>query len=318
MIQMTSLVPFTPLALQPFPPSLFDSFLEYLDVRPTTARSYEVGLKSFAQYLSQRQISTPIRKDVLAYKAYLASTYKPATVQTYMAAVRIFFRWTANTNLYPNIADNIKGVRSDRHHKKDYLTTNQTRNLLLSVDTTKLRGLRDKAMLALMVTAGLRTIEVVRADVGDIRTVGDEVVLYVLGKGQDEKNEFVRLPHKTHDLILQYLKERSTKQGLSELTPDEPLFASVSNNNSGKRMTTRSIRRVAKEGLSHVGLTSLRYSAHSLRHTCACLNMINGGTLEETQQLLRHSAITTTMIYAHYLEAASNPSSQRVENAVLS
>lgn len=184
------------------------------------------------------------------------------------------------------------------------------------MDTTTLLGMRDEAILALMVTAGPRTIEVVRADVGDIRTVGDEVVLYVLGNGRDDKSEFVRLSSKAHQMILSCLNARCKKDGARQLDESAFLFASVSNNSAGGRLSTRSISRISKEALLKIGLNSSHYSAHSLRHTCACLNMINGGSLEETQQLLRHSATTTTMIYANYLDSTSSKSAQRVEDAI--
>jgi Site-specific recombinase XerD len=81
-------------------------------------------------------------------------------------------------------------------------------------------------------------------------------------------------------------------------------------------MTTRSISRVAKESLIDVDLISDRLTAHSFRHTAATLNLLSGGTVEETQQLLDHANINTTLIYSHALERAKNNSEQRIAKAI--
>ena len=81
-------------------------------------------------------------------------------------------------------------------------------------------------------------------------------------------------------------------------------------------MTTRSISRLAKESLIQVDLNSDRLTAHSFRHTAATLNLLNGGTVEETQQLLDHANINTTLIYSHALERASNNSENRIAMAI--
>ena len=83
-------------------------------------------------------------------------------------------------------------------------------------------------------------------------------------------------------------------------------------------MTTRSIRRIVKGNLVNAGYNSDRLTAHSMRHTAATLNLLNGGTLEETQQLLRHQNISTTMIYSHALERAGNRSEERIASGLFS
>lgn len=71
-----------------------------------------------------------------------------------------------------------------------------------------------------------------------------------------------------------------------------------------------------KTRLKQSGFNSERLTAHSLRHTAGTLNLLNGGTLEETQQLLRHNNINTTMIYLHHLEQANNQSEERITNSI--
>lgn len=289
---------------------MFGRWTEFLDASPKTVETYTKSIKQFLLYIQDNQITRPQREDILTYREYLKQRYKPTTVQSYMAAVKLFFQWTESEGLYPDVAKHIKGAKLDKGHKKDYLTSKQVGRILAAVDRDSLTGKRDYAMIALMVTTGLREISVVRADVGDIRTVGDETVLYYQGKGHEEKADYVKLAEPVEEAIREYLKSRSS------MDLKAPLFASVANRNSGGRMTTRSVSRIAKQYMVEVGLKSERLTGHSLRHTAATLNLLNGATLEETKQLLGHSNINTTMIYAHALERSKNNSEKRIAKAI--
>ena len=290
---------------------LFQRFVTFIDASPNTVRTYKASLRQWFKYLNQTGSGSPTPDTVRAYRQHLQDTdKKPTTIQNYIIAVKQFFKWTEDEGLYPNIAKHIKGAKISHEHKKDYLTSAQAKNVLESIDQTSLKGKRDYAMLALMLTMGLRTIEVSRANIDDIRTQGDAVVLYVQGKGHTEKDAPVRMPGHVEKALRAYLKERG------KTASDAPLFASTSHNNQGKRMTTRSISGIVKHSFIEAGYDSPRLTAHSTRHTSATLNLLNGATLQETQQLLRHVNLQTTEIYAHNLNAIKNKSSQRVDNAI--
>ncbi len=289
---------------------LFSRWIAFIDASPKTVEAYTKGIKYFGEYLSDRGIRQPTRETVIAYRDELKKNHKPTTVQSYLEAVKLFFQWTEQERLYPNIAAHIKGAKLDSEYKRDYLTTKQVSKLLDAIDTSTLKGLRDYAVLSLMVTTGLRTISIVRADIGDIRTAGDSVALYYQGKGHEEKADYVKIAEPVEDAIRKYLVLRG------ETDSSAPLFSSISNRNSGGRMTTRSISRVAKNHLIEIDLKSDRLTAHSLRHTAATLNLLNGGTVEETKQLLGHANINTTLIYSHALERAKNDSENRIAKAI--
>lgn len=289
---------------------LFSRWTSYIDASPKTIDTYSKAIKQFFLYLSDNGINRPKREDIVAYRDYLKQNHKPTTVQSYLAAVKLFFQWTEREGLYPNVADRVKGAKLDTEHKKDYLTSKQTAKLLGAIDRSSLKGLRDYAILSLMVTTGLRTISIIRADIGDIRTAGDDTALYYQGKGHEEKADYVKLAEPVEEAIRAYL----TARGESDIK--SPLFCSISNKNSGGRMTTRSISRVAKEHLIEIGLDSDRLTAHSLRHTAATLNLLNGATVEETKQLLGHQNINTTLIYSHALDRAKNNSEKRIAKAI--
>lgn len=293
-----------------FREELFESWIAYIDGSAKTVETYTKSIKQFMLYAADNNITHPSREDIIAYREYLKLTRKPTTVQSYLEAVKLFFKWTEQSGLYPNIADHIKGAKIDREHKKDYLTTSQSLKLLEGVDRSHLKGKRDYAVLALMITTGLRTISVINADIKDIRAAGDDTVLYYKGKGHDDKAVYVKIAEPVEAAIREYLAARREKDST------KPLFTSVAHRNTGERLTTRSISRIVKDHLKGVGLDSDRLTAHSLRHTAATLNLMNGGTLEETQQMLDHTSINTTMIYSQHLKRANNNSEKRVAAAI--
>lgn len=293
-----------------FSADLFNKWILFIDVNQKSKDTYTRNIRQFYLYLEDNNIDRPTQPDILAYKEHLLKDKKPTTAQAYLMAVKQFFQWTETVGLYPNITAGVKGVRLDAGHKKDYLTSAQTKKVLETAKGSALKDLRDYAIIALMFTTGLRTIEVSRANIEDMRAAGDNMALYVQGKGHQERTDYVKVEPQVEEAIRAYLKARGNADAKA------PLFASVAHRNGGQRMTTRSISRIAKEALLAAGYDSDRLTAHSFRHTAATLNLLNGGTPEETMQLLRHSNLNTTLIYSHALERAKNNSEARVAAAI--
>lgn len=289
----------------------FERYISYLDASPKTVETYTKALRQFFKYLSVHGIRQPKREDVIAFRDDLkASGLKPTTVQNYITATRIFFKWTEQEGLYPNIAEHIKGAKLDKNHKKDYLTSRQAKEVLSNVDKETEEGLRNYAILSLMVTGGLRTIEVSRADVEDLRTLGENTVLFVQGKGREEKTEYIKISAPVEKAIRQYLK---TRQNVEE---GQPLFTSTSNNSKGNRITTRTVSGIVKTALKNAGYDSARLTAHSLRHTAITLALLAGREITEVQQFARHANLNTTMIYNHALDQSKNGCSDAITNAI--
>ncbi len=290
---------------------LCEQFVSYLDVAPRTAETYAKALRRFFCYLSARGIKNPVRDDIIAFRDDLKSTHKPATVSIYITAVKLFFQWTAQEGYYPNIADHVKGAKLTRDHKKDYLTGHQVRAVLDNMhDTTSESGARDYAIITLMVTCGLRDIEVHQANICDLRPRGGNVVLYIQGKGRNEKSEYVKIAPEVEKAVRDYLKVRNVK------SDNEPLFVSLSNNSNGKRITTRSISAIVKNRLKAAGYDSPRLTAHSLRHTAVTLSLLGGRDITEVQQFARHRSITTTMIYNHAVDCEKNRCAETIARAL--
>ena len=282
---------------------LTERFIKFAGVADKSAATYIVALRQMFKYFRANGVVNPSREDLENWRDSLIDGGKsPSTVQLYISSCKLFFRWLAQEEIYKNIADHLKSkVRISHEHKKDALTAAQSKELLKSAkgkDT--LKDKRNAAIVALMLTAGLRTIEVSRANVGDIRTVHGVTFLFVQGKGRSEKAESVRLAPQVYSLIQKYLKARG------KVAENEPLFVSTSNRCKNARLDTQTIRKMIKVNLRGIGLNSSRLTAHSLRHTAATTMLIAGVELPKVQMVLRHKNINTTMFYAHNIERLKN------------
>ena len=296
-----------------FSDSLVNRWLKFAGVAEKSVTTYTTSIKQMFGYFRNNNIVNPVREDLENWRDSLINDGKSAnTVRLYIASCKLFFRWLDTENLYKNIADHLKvRVKVSGEHKKDFLSKEQSRQLLnFAKGKGTLKDLRDRAIIALMLTAGLRTIEICRADVKDIRRVNGCYFLYVLGKGRSTKSESVKLAPQVYSLIQSYLKVRGRVKG------DEPLFVSTSNRSKGKRLDTQSIRKLIKKDLRGIGLDSDRLSAHSLRHTAATQMLLNGVKLEEVQMILRHRNITVTQIYNHAIQRMQNEGENIVANAI--
>lgn len=289
----------------------FNNFVKYIDVTPLSVQTYKTGLKQFFSYLRINEVKTPERINVIEFKNSLINAgKKPATIAAYLAAVRKFFAWTEAEGIYRNIAAGVKAPRLDKGFKRDALSAEQLRDIISTVDTSTLSGLRNKAILALMSVCGLRCCEVVRADIQDIRINSGVAVLYIRGKGRSDKSEFVQLTNSVMKAIRTYLAARGATKD------NEPLFTSCSRRNFGQRLTTRSISSIAKRAMVAVGLVSSRVTAHSLRHSSVTIALLNGMSIQETSYFARHKNLTTTMLYNHSINRLTSQVERTIENAI--
>jgi integrase/recombinase XerD len=270
---------------------LVDRFIASQDVKPSSKLLYRRTLKQYFVWIDKKGylLSEIARPQLLEYKnELLLSGRSSLTVGSYLTSVKRFYAWTDANQFYPNVAKGIKTPIRKQQYRKQALLPLQATALL---NHYKDKSLRDYAIITLLLRTGLRTIEVIRALVGDITFKGTQRVLLVQGKGRHDKDDFVILTDKSYKPIAQYLTTRTN------ITGSSPLFASTSNNSNGERLSTRTISYIAKEGLKAIGLDDKVFTAHSLRHTTAVNILRGGGSLETAQFTLRHSNPATTQIY---------------------
>ena len=285
--------------------AMVDRFIASQDVSKPSRATYSRQLKQFASWLTEtgkvEALNTLQRQDILDYRAHLLGLGKCAnTVAGYLTLVRKLFEWLEAEKIYPNIARGVKGTKKAKGFRKDCLTPGQIREALASIDRGSLEGPRDYALFNLLVRTGIRTIEVARAQVGDLRQQGGEAVLWVQGKGRDTKDDFVLLIDETLKPLRKYLSIRG------EISDTTPLFCSFSDRNYGQALTTKSIRRIIKKILKGINLNDKRLSAHSLRHTAISLSIKGGASLEQAQAMARHTDPKTTMVYFHNAARLNN------------
>ena len=240
---------------------------------------------------------------------------KPTTIKGYLQSVKAFFSWTAANGIYPNIAANVHAPKITESHKKDSLTAGEVLTIEKSLarhaeerneaagaankdkagrtQRSTEQGKRLYAMYLLAVNAGLRTIEISRANVKDLETKGGRTWLYIWGKGHSEADQKKPIAPEVKAAIDDYLRSRT-----DNYTGNSPLFVSTGNRSHGKRIATTTISTMLKHAMQEAGFDSERLTAHSLRHSTAQNVMqLTGHNIYQTQQYLRHNSPKTTEIY---------------------
>lgn len=244
-------------------------------------------------------------------------TCKPNTARAYLRSVCQFFQWTASAGLYPNIAENIHApkVRQDAH-KKDALTAAEVLDIEKSIQAQTAdkekraqlelkdragrmqrnteQGARLYAMYLLAVNAGLRTVELSRANVRDFEERNGQAYLYIFGKGHTEADQKKALAPEVAEAIRAYLDTRA-----DHWTGESPLFVSTGNRSRGKRIASTTISTMLKKAMQDAGYNSERLTAHSLRHTAGTAAMEITKDLYTVQNYMRHANPATTEIYLH-------------------
>lgn len=300
-----------------FDGELFQRFIDYTDREPTTVKGYLTCLRRFTEWMQNTGITQPKRADILAYKEYLngatfgrtgAEPLKAGTKQQYLRAVKHFFKWTAAEGLYPNIADNVHGVKV-RHdtYKKDALERDAVKEIADHIDRSTEAGKRLYCMYLLCISCGLRTVEINRANVEDIKSMGSRTYLYLQGKGHSEHDQPVLLIPEVKEAVWNYLESRS-----DHYTSKSPLFVSTSNRSKGQRIAPTTISTMLKEALVSAGYDSDRLTAHSLRHTSGTGAYRATGNIYLAQKHQRHADPATTEIYVHAEEREDRNTEQQV------
>lgn len=296
--------------------NIISIYLNQLDVKKATKESYKKSLYQFSYYLSKRnlRITDVNRNVVLDFKQYLLNEHSKyevkfkkgdlkkesnvigltsRSISLYLSSIKGLFRFLKANGCPVNPTEDIKAPKVNKSkHSRRPLSVDQTKEFLSIED-----NLRNKALRLLLVGTGLRTIEISKATINDLTYIGNKRVLKVQGKGRDEKDNFVILSKSVNDGLLTYLNSRNWTNG------NEPLFASNSTKSKDIHgLSTRDIRRIIKSNLKSIGLIDISFTAHSLRHTAGCNILRAKGTIEQVQQTLRHSDISTSQIYVGTME----------------
>lgn len=282
-------------------------------VREASKKSYRKSLKAFHEWTTAQGIMQPCKQDVKSWCASMdAEGLSVATKNLRLTTLRNFCKWLSSEYGTPNIADGLKGWKETKEHRRGFLSCEEMKALLSVVETGTLRGVRDKAIIGVLLTGGLRTIEISRLKISDVIHKGGVCYLNVIGKGRDT-GELVKISRKAEALIRDWLLAREAADVVSD---DSPLFCSLGNNSFGEPLSSNSVSTLCKRYLEQAGLKTPQIVAHSLRHSLATNSLIKGASLMEVQQQLRHVNLSTTQVYLHEAEKAQNRCSDLISESI--
>ncbi len=292
--------------MTPALPQLIDQFLEYLEIEKNcsklTIRDYrhylEVFVRWFDLYQKGKTVADLNLDIIRKYRVYLANridikggTLKKVTQNYYVIALRSFLRYLIKNDIKTLEPSKIDLPKTESRSLK-FLERDQVDRLVTSVDTSKEEGLRDRAILELLFSTGLRVSELVGLNHDKINLERRE--FGIIGKGG--KGRIVFISERAAEFVDMYLKKRKDVY--------KPLFirysGAVIEDEGGEKMrlTARSIERIVKK---YVRIARLPVDAtvHTLRHSFATDLLTNGADIRSVQEMLGHKNIATTQIYTH-------------------
>ena len=300
--------------------NLIKIYLFEKDITTGTRELYQTILKQYIAFLRKSQIKFATTKDV---ETYLNLTRKKGCstpwIRHQITVLKGLYHYLSihqdrlalDLTYACNIMEPIKNLRVEKSTTKNILTPEQAKHLILFLKNNRkyIWNYRDYALVYLMITTGLRSIEVRRARVKDLKMIHGIQILYVHGKGRSSSDEFVKISNGLYEAITDYIKKRKDKNPY--------LFVSRSKS-STKPINRMTIQGILKRIISDSGLEGTHITAHSLRHTAATFNLKRGGTLEETKRLLRHVNMTNTLIYTQSNESHDDQTISKLEDFILS
>ena len=293
---------------------LIEEYLINADISEESRKSYRVCLNMFTRWVVYSGLDpwAMKRSDILAYKSNLISSEKSEkTIGMYLRVVSQLYQFAENNGYYENIAAGIKIRDTIVGYRKGHLSADQAKRLLSSIKTDTLAGVRDFAIINLMLRTGLRCVEVSRLRVCDVEELSRGYCLAVQRKGRIARCERLGVSEKVVYPIREYIKRRYVTDDKSSLFLTADRF--------GIPLTSKRIGRVVKERLKACGLYSKMITAHSLRHTAAVLAILNKATIKEVQVMLGHRNPETTELYLKSINddlGADNPAGRAIDDTL--
>jgi len=264
-----------------------EKFIRYLEIEKNyskhTILNYRLDLEGFGNFLQE----LPLEKvDYLTLRKYLAQAkeknVRNKTIARRLSTLRSFFKFLVREGLLKN--NPVVSVSSPKRekHLPLFLTEEEVLRLLEVAHSKDERGLRDRAILELFYSTGIRVSELAGLSIEDVDFFGG--IVKVIGKGRKER--VVPVGDIALSALRAYIEKRKKESGC--------LFL----NKNGRRLTDRGIRNIVAK---YLRLASLRQgiSCHTLRHSFATHLLNRGADLRSVQELLGHANLSTTQIYTH-------------------
>jgi integrase/recombinase XerD len=297
------------------PQILLQNFLDEQDAEEGTLRNYRNTIKGYMRWLIINGISfwEAKKPHIIRYKNdFYDRGRSTLTINTYLSALKKFYRWLDENGNYQDITAGVKGFKKYNGFKKLPLDQDDVLKLLSNINEVTLTGRRDHLIIHMMIISGFRSCEITRLSVADFidnNTPG----LMVMGKGSKVKT-FARISALVAEELRKYLNERPDYKRKAE----DPLFETVGRRNPGERISVNTLGMMIKKRMTGAGLDA-KLSAHSLRHTTAVMMILQGASLYDVQCQLRHTDANMTRNYLRYLDEQKriqSPWMDKLENII--
>jgi len=288
---------------KPLPQHLID-FLDWLDIEKglsnKSQENYSRFLKKFIDWLGKNSLSNLKPHElspahIWEYRVYLSrhskKPLKKTTQNYYLIALRSFLNYFANRDIISLPSEKIKLSKNKDDKKVHFLDLEQIEKLLSAPDIKKINGLRDRTILEVLFSTGLRIAELVSLNRDQIRItpLTKDLEIGIVGKGNH--NRTIYFSERTVHWLKKYLDQRKDN--------DKALFVNYQGRkNVSRRLTDRSIERSIKKYSLLAGLSG-NTTPHTLRHSFATDLLSKGVDLRLIQEFLGHRNIATTQIYTH-------------------
>ncbi len=278
-------------------------FLEYLEIERgrsvKTVENYDRYLTRFLEFSKAKKPSDLTEEQVRTFRLHLnrqpgtkvggrVEPMKRRTQNYYLIAVRAFLKYLRKRGVESLNPERIELAKVPER-SLDLISANELKRLMSAPDVKTLEGKRDKAILELFFSTGLRISELTGLSIDDVDLTRDE--FSVRGKG--DKVRVVFLSDTAKDCIQEYLKNRKDL--------DDALFVRYgrkANDGGELRLSPRAVQRLLKKYAAMAGITR-KVTPHVLRHSFATDLLQNGADLRSVQALLGHANIATTQVYTH-------------------
>lgn len=261
----------------------FKSYLMYEKMfSSNTVNSYVRDLEEFNSFLESEYIKHVTYKDIRSYLAHMYNKkYSSRTISRKLSAIRSFYKYEVNKGV---IRDNpCLLISNPKVEKKlpNYLSYNEIETMLEVPDTFKNNSLRDKLIIEILYSTGIRVSELVNIKLKDIDFYNNQIL--ILGKGNKER--YVIFGNTLKDMLKEYISIKSDSEYLIT-------------NKYNKKMSTRSIEEIVKKIVKIDGIKN-KVTPHTIRHTFATHMLNEGADLRVVQELLGHENLKTTEVYTH-------------------
>lgn len=284
---------------------LAQGFLGHLEIEmgrsPKTVHSYTEVLHSFFAWGNLKNPADITSERVRSYRIFLnrkttkrGTTLKPVTQAYHATVIRTFLKYLAKQDIKALAAEKIEIGRVPER-QVDFLDSDELERLLESPEGDHIRARRDRAILELLFSAGLRVSELTNLDRDHVNLKKDEFSI----RGKGAKLRIVFLSSSAKKALSDYLDHRMDVDGALFVSHGKKgLVNKKGAQRESQRLTPRSVERLVKHYAKKAGIVK-DVHPHTLRHSFATDLLMNGADIRAVQTMLGHASITTTQIYTH-------------------